>query len=646
MSLTKPRAHQLFDLDYKQAVRAITDENISLTGGAPAVVDGVALTAKDRVLVAGQNNASENGLYQVVTLGSGSNGTWIRSQDADANGELLAGAIVMVTEGTVYADTQWKLVSDNPIIIGNTPLTWEQNSAFAFGNIVANGTPVLANTVGDTVAFVAGDNISIVGNAAAKSVTIGVTGISLNSINNGTSNVNITTANGNVTTAVNGSTILTITDSGANVNGYATVTGNVTGGNIVTTGQLTATGNIFGGNIISTGATSTETLTVVGNANIGNVNTSGSITAVGNITAPFFIGNTVGNVTGDLTGNVLGDLTGNVTGDLTGNVTGDLTGNVTGNVLGDVTGDLTGNVTGDLTGNVTGNVLGDVTGDLTGNVTGNVLGDVTGDLTGNVTGNVTGDLTGNVTGNVTGDLTGNVTGNVTGNLTGNVLGDVTGNLTGDVTGDLTGNVLTNAQPNITSVGTLISLSVTGNVEAGNLISNGDIDVIGNVSGNFFLGNGSQLLGINAFSTISVAGQANVVANSISDTLTFVAGSGIAILTDAGNDVVTIATVGAGSAIFATGGDMGTVEEEVTSSTDLGLIIDSIIESYDLGTIVVGGLIYPDQFVLPSFTVAELGEISANPAGQMVFCTNDINGSIPAFSDGTDWRRVTDRQIVS
>lgn len=249
MALTKPRAHQLFDIDYKQAVRVLADSDVSLTGGAPSTVDGVVLAVSNRVLVIGQNTASQNGLYQVATVGTGSNGTWIRSQDADTTGELLAGTIVMVTEGTVYADTQWKLVTDNPIVIDVTELNWEPNSTFAFGNIFANGTAVLANTVGDTVAFIASDNISITGNAAAKSVTIGVTGISLNSINNGTSNVNIVTADGNVTAAVNGNTVLTITDTGANVTGYTTVTGNVTGGNIITTGHLTATGNITGGNL-------------------------------------------------------------------------------------------------------------------------------------------------------------------------------------------------------------------------------------------------------------------------------------------------------------------------------------------------------------------------------------------------------------
>ena len=58
----------------------------------------------------------------------------------------------------------------------------------------------------------------------------------------------------------------------------------------------------------------------------------------------------------------------------------------------------------------------------------------------------------------------------------------------------------------------------------------------------------------------------------------------------------------------------------------------------------GRLIYPDQFVLPSFTVSTLPTV--NPAGQMLLVTDETGGSVPAFSDGTNWRRVTDRAIVS
>lgn len=48
--------------------------------------------------------------------------------------------------------------------------------------------------------------------------------------------------------------------------------------------------------------------------------------------------------------------------------------------------------------------------------------------------------------------------------------------------------------------------------------------------------------------------------------------------------------------------------------------------------------------LPSYTVATLP--SASPAGRMIYVTDESGGAIPAFSDGTDFRRVTDRAIVT
>jgi hypothetical protein len=48
--------------------------------------------------------------------------------------------------------------------------------------------------------------------------------------------------------------------------------------------------------------------------------------------------------------------------------------------------------------------------------------------------------------------------------------------------------------------------------------------------------------------------------------------------------------------------------------------------------------------LPSYTVA--GIPSATVVGQMIYVTNESGGAVPAFSDGTNFRRVTDRAIVS
>jgi hypothetical protein len=73
-----------------------------------------------------------------------------------------------------------------------------------------------------------GNTISVAGNISGSNF--------IGTLANGNSNVSIATANGNVTIAAVGNTTMTVTGTGANITGYANVTGNVTGGNISTAG--------------------------------------------------------------------------------------------------------------------------------------------------------------------------------------------------------------------------------------------------------------------------------------------------------------------------------------------------------------------------------------------------------------------------
>jgi hypothetical protein len=251
MALTKPRAYQIYDIDYKQATRVVTVTNVSLTGGAPNNVDGVTLSLNDRVLVTGQTDPTQNGIYIITTLGSGANGTWARSNDTNETGELLAGTIVMVTEGLIYADTQWKLITDNPIVIGTTPLTFTQNylanviqsgnsnvtvysnanvtiTAAGVANVltVSNTGVAVLGTVNSTGNIIANTGSYFIGNGSQLS---GINASS-NKIYNGTSEANIGTADGNANISINGtSNVVVVSNVGLYVNGTASVSGNVTG---------------------------------------------------------------------------------------------------------------------------------------------------------------------------------------------------------------------------------------------------------------------------------------------------------------------------------------------------------------------------------------------------------------------------------
>lgn len=50
--------------------------------------------------------------------------------------------------------------------------------------------------------------------------------------------------------------------------------------------------------------------------------------------------------------------------------------------------------------------------------------------------------------------------------------------------------------------------------------------------------------------------------------------------------------------------------------------------------------------LRSYTVAGVPSASTEGAGTLIYVTNESGGAIPAFSDGTNWRRVTDRAIIT
>jgi hypothetical protein len=307
MGLTKPRASQIFDIDYKQATRVITVGDVTLAGGAPSQVDGVNLAEDDRVLVTGQSTASQNGLYFVSAVGTGANGTWVRTSDGNENGEVQAGMIVMVTEGSLYHDTQWKLTTNNPIVIGTTALTFvinilsqiggsntqiQYNNAGTMGgsaNLTWDGTTLYTNGAVSATGNITGNYI--LGNGSQLSGII--TTVDANTLTGNTLSSNVVTSSltavgtlgslsvtGNVTAGNVSGTNLTgtlTTASQTNITsvgtlGALTVTANTTSGNLLTGGLISATGNITGGNISTAGLIS-STGTVTG----GNLTTSGSV---------------------------------------------------------------------------------------------------------------------------------------------------------------------------------------------------------------------------------------------------------------------------------------------------------------------------------------------------------------------------------
>ena len=55
--------------------------------------------------------------------------------------------------------------------------------------------------------------------------------------------------------------------------------------------------------------------------------------------------------------------------------------------------------------------------------------------------------------------------------------------------------------------------------------------------------------------------------------------------------------------------------------------------------------YVDRLVSTNYTVATLPS-AVGVTGGIIYVSNEADGATIAFSDGTNWRRVSDRAIVS
>lgn len=497
MGLTRPRAAQIYNLDYKQATRVVTVSNVTLAGGAPSQVDGVNLSTNDRILVTAQSTVSQNGLYLVTTVGSGANGTWVRTNDGNETGEIDAGMIVMITEGVIYQDTQWKLITDNPININTTPLTFVQNySANSLSGGTSNVTVYSNSTVNISSAGIA--NVLIIASTGtATTGNIGATGnISGNYI----------LGNGSQLTGIAGGSSY----SNANVISLLSAFGSNT---------ISATGNVTAGYFIGNGSQLTGLPAGYTNANLATLG-SNVISTTGTITSGNILGTNI--LTGGLisaTGNVIG---GNISATNHTGTTISITGTVTAasTVGGVITGSST-SVTGTINGTtLTGTSLTVSTGNITG---GNLV------LSGAIEDSGQLDIrTTASNGNIV--LTPNGTGNINTGANVSVSGRVTAanvSVTGAVTAASTvGGIITGSSASVSGAVTGASLLVSaGNITGGNLILSGAIEDSAQLDIRTTASNGNIVLTPNGTGAIVVAknivnGQANGVGNIGSSTTYF------------------------------------------------------------------------------------------------------------------------------
>jgi hypothetical protein len=385
-------------------------------------------------------------------------------------------------------------------------------------------------------------------------------------------------------------------------------------------------------NITSVGTLSS--LSVSGNANIGNIGTAGIISATGNITggnisATNYIGTTV-SITGNITSaNAnLGNLaTANF---FTGTLTTAAQPNIT----------STGTLTSlSVSGNANIGNINTATISASGNVTAN-----------NVT--VANVLT--VSSITTSGLGGNISGAdyITANFfvgSGNNLSNIqASNITGQVANALVaGTVYTAAQPNITSVGTLTSLSVSGNANIGNInteiisasgnvtganiLTAGTVSATGNITANYFIGNGSLLTGIATGTPSSIAnGNSNVNIDTANGNVTIsaVGNANIVVITGTGANINGYANV---TGNLAVNGNIAFTGANVSLGNVSNLKITGGTANYVLTTDGTGNLLWANvpaaNMTVDTFTangVANSFTLSTSPISDAYILIN-ING---------------------
>jgi hypothetical protein len=203
-------------LDSKPSATALAAASITLSGAQ--TIDGVAVTAGNRVLATAQGTASQNGLWTVAS------GAWTRPSDF-ASASSQRGSYVLVVAGTTYVGSGWVLSGTGAVTVDTSAQAWAQFSG-AGGGSVSAGTG-LAKT--GSVVSLAADGTAGNIKALGASASAGTTGVA-------PSSDHVHPATGVVTAAGGGKETVSTVSSASGA-----VTLNLASGNVF---NLTLTGNV------------------------------------------------------------------------------------------------------------------------------------------------------------------------------------------------------------------------------------------------------------------------------------------------------------------------------------------------------------------------------------------------------------------
>ena len=128
-------------------------------------VDDIALSVNDRLLVKDQTDATENGIYKVTTVGTGSTPFVLtRATPEDQPSELSGGAFVFVEEGSLNANNGYVFTHTGAPTFGTTDLDVAQFSGAgqitAGAGLVKDGNTIDTNPDNSSIE-VSGDQIRV-----------------------------------------------------------------------------------------------------------------------------------------------------------------------------------------------------------------------------------------------------------------------------------------------------------------------------------------------------------------------------------------------------------------------------------------------------------------------------------------------------
>lgn len=100
---------------FKAPCKVAATTNITLSG--EQTISSVSCVTDDRVLLTGQTNPIDNGIWLVSTA------AWTRATDFNGDRDVVKGTIITIADASVASGTMYVVTSANPIVVGTSSIT-------------------------------------------------------------------------------------------------------------------------------------------------------------------------------------------------------------------------------------------------------------------------------------------------------------------------------------------------------------------------------------------------------------------------------------------------------------------------------------------------------------------------------------------